>query len=117
MWKFLFIIILSTITASCSNNKNNENESIKHIGKYVYLDRKMCLHTDKNCMMLIIGGNMEDEVNTNYGVKFLPVDRLVDLEGLAFCSSCFTNELYEELISKVRYNVQEDSNYNMEDSI
>lgn len=108
---------MSVFTASCTDNKNKDSKSVKHIGQYVYLDNKGCLHTDKDCVMLIIGGNSEDEVNTNYGVKFLPVDRLVNLDGLDFCSSCFSNELYEELISKVRYNVQENSNYNMEDSI
>lgn len=90
------VICMIFLFCACTNKK----EDVKHtssIGEYLYLDKYNCLHTDKNCVMLLIGGGTEYETNTNYPVEFIKTDRITTLDGYKFCSDCFTNALYEQL--------------------
>lgn len=91
---------------SCTSSKKENVKQEENIGQYLYLDQYNCLHTNKNCIMLLIGGETENTSHTNYPVNFIEVEQIRNLTGFKFCSDCFTDKLYKTLQNMVDDNKQ-----------
>lgn len=103
MNKIISILIVCIFIACTSSNKGNVKQE-EGIGQFLYLDQYNCLHTNRNCVMLLIGGETENSSHTNYPVTFIEVKQIRNLDGFKFCSDCFTDELYDKLQHTIQNN-------------
>ena len=103
MSKVIASLIICSFIACTSSKKENVKQE-ESIGQYLYLDQYNCLHTNKNCVMLLIGGETENTSHTNYPVIFIKVEQIRNLAGFKFCSDCFTDALYGTLQDIVNKN-------------
>lgn len=100
-------IVLALFTCAfiaCTSSKKENVKQEESIGQFLYLDRYNCLHTNRDCVMLIIGGETENSSHTNYPVTFIKVEEIKSLDVFKFCSDCFTDKLYENLVDIVNNN-------------
>lgn len=94
---------------ACTSSKKENVKQEESIGQFLYLDRYNCLHTNKNCVMLLIGGETENTSHTNYPVNFIKVEQIRNLTGFKFCSDCFTDALYgtlQDIVNKNKRQLQ-----------
>lgn len=103
MNKIISVLIVCTFIACTSSNKENVKQE-ESIGQFLYLDQYNCLHSNRNCVMLLIGGETENSSHTNYPVTFIKVEEIKSIDGFKFCSDCFTDKLYENFVDIVNDN-------------
>lgn len=113
--RFYIISIITCISFSCVNKKNDKSEYVHKIGKYVYIDTHGVLHSEKDCIALTLLDNR--------GVEFIETQKIQLGQLKCLCSDCIEDEdfevlntLIEERINDERkkiYNKFIDANYDM----
>lgn len=86
------ILTCTCIFISCVRKNNAKCESADKIGNYVYIDTQGVLHSDKNCVALILLDNR--------GVEFVETQKLQQVHLKSLCSKCIEDRDYE-LLKKV----------------
>ncbi len=90
--KHLTIIPALLLFYCCASNAPTKTENATtHIGKYLYVDAKDCLHTRLRCQA------MRSEYGT-YRVDFLDTLTIQANDFGWFCSQCVDNDAYEQII-------------------
>jgi len=90
--KHLLTISALLLVFSCTSNAPTKTDEVtRHIGKYLYVDAKDCLHTRLRCQA------MRSEYGT-YRVDFLDTLTIKANDFVWFCSQCVDNDGYEQII-------------------
>lgn len=100
------------VSSTEEDNADQISETIQQRKNYVYLDRNNVLHRRLYCEILSSSDEGNDSWKGEYAVRFIELDDLKNFKNYWFCSRCFSDRRYEEILEYVNM-----VNYEVADSI
>lgn len=96
---FLYLVVFfSMLISSCVEKKDTSDKVCR--GRYLYIDKGRCIHSNLNCVNLVIPLESDKYMLTRIDTSSILID---DFEYS--CSSCINDETYEWIIGLTRENV------------
>lgn len=111
MRQFIFILFALSFFLSCSP-KEEKVQPESNLGKYVYQDDEMVIHSSESCIKLRYGN--DDKGHSIYAKHLIDTTEFVirDKDNFRVCSRCVNDELYEQLVNVSKRNTNNCDNTN-----